>query len=148
MGTPHLMGLRSMSPNRRTMSQGRHKAHYRVQPKKSTTTQQMFTHTFEERITVLEVEVPPILRITCKFNIQHPNDHRTASAPLYSPPTSQLTSAEPRTRSGKPVRQPPRVTGLSQSEGTNTPVRHRSYTARILILLNVLRPLFCALTLG
>ena len=63
-------------------------------------------------------------------NIQQPNDHRTASAPLYSPPPSQLTSAEPRTRSGKTVRQPPRVTGLSQSEGTNTPVLHRTYTAR------------------
>ena len=59
-----------------------------------------------------------------------PNDHHTVSQSLYSPPPSQLTSAEPRTRSGKPAHQPPRVTGLSQSEDTNKPVRHRTYTVR------------------
>ena len=58
-----------------------------------------------------------------------PNDHRTVRQPLYRPPPSQLTSAEPRPRSGMPVRQPPRVTGRSQSEDTSNPVRHRSYTA-------------------
>ena len=56
------------------------------------------------------------------------NDHHTVSQPLYSPQPSQLTSAEMRPRSGKPARQPPRVTGLSQSEDTSKPVRHRTYT--------------------
>ena len=36
-----------------------------------------------------------------------PNDHRTVRQPLYRPPPSQLTSAEPCPRSGKPVHQPP-----------------------------------------
>ena len=64
-------------------------------------------------------------------NTQQPNDRRTVSAPLYSPPPSQLTSAKPRIRSGQPVLQPPRVTGLSQSEGTNIPVLQRIYTGPI-----------------
>ena len=53
------------------------------------------------------------------------NDHLTMSQPLHS----QLTSAEPRPRSGKSARQPPRVTGRSQSEDTSKPVRHHTYTA-------------------
>ena len=61
---------------------------------------------------------------------QQANDHRTVSPLLYSPPPSQLTSTEPRTGSGRPALQPPRVTGRSQSEDTNRPVCHRTYTAR------------------
>ena len=57
-------------------------------------------------------------------NIQQPNDHCTASTPLYSPPPSQLTSAEPRTRSGKPVCQPPRITGLSRRHQHPSPPPH------------------------
>ena len=56
------------------------------------------------------------------------NDHHTVSQPLYIPQPSQLTSAEPRLRSGKPARQPPRVTGQSHSEDTSKPVCHPTYT--------------------
>ena len=57
-----------------------------------------------------------------------PNDRHTVSQPLYSPLPSQLTSAKPCPRSGKPVHQPPRVTGRSQSADTSKPVRHHSKT--------------------
>ena len=61
-------------------------------------------------------------------NIQQPNDHRTASAPLYSPPPSQLTSAEPRTRSsGKTVRQPP-ASPASAKQKAPTPQSSTAHT--------------------
>ena len=60
---------------------------------------------------------------------QQSNAHRTVAPHLYSPPPSQLTSTDPLTGSRRPALQPSHVTGRSQSEDTNNPVFHHTYTA-------------------
>ena len=52
---------------------------------------------------------------------QQPNDHRTVSPLLYSPPPSQLTSTEPRTGSGRPTLQPPASQGGANQKTPTSP---------------------------
>ena len=120
MGSPHSVSLLLIRRDRRTLSQaGQVKAlqSVNVQLSAAESQSQKSNHCHNVHVDIHQPVSSPLL-----------NDHHTVSQPLYSLQPSQLTSAEPRPRSGKPARQPPRVTGRSQSEDTNKPVRHRTYS--------------------